>query len=161
MESLHELTAADAVWTIAGRELRFAPLRLCDYGVIERRIVAARVDPLEPVRPRLEGLSEPLQRHLLGAAYDELRRGERVSLAELNDWLATLAGQLDVFWLSLRRGLPDLTRDEAELLFDAALAQRADLPRLLRAAGGAPLGNSWGQARVKEATCRGASSSAA
>jgi hypothetical protein len=141
MDGLHLVAAADVTWTIGEREYRLSPLRLADYAEMERHIVAARSDPLELVRGKLAELPEPLQRHLLSAAYDDLRRGPRVTLAELADWMDTLAGQAFTFWLAVRRNHPHIGRDEALALFDQARGERADMRRRLNEVCGAPPGN--------------------
>ena len=141
MDGLHEMTAAESVWSIGGKEYRLAPLRLRDYGEMERRILAGRPDPLEVARSKLEGLAEPLQKHLLSAAYDDARRGGRVSIGELSEWMDTVEGRVYQFWLAARRNHPEVTLDEADALLCQAAAEHDHMQRQLQESGGLPWGN--------------------
>ena len=116
MDGLHELTAAEATLTIAGRDYRMSPLRLRDWGEIERRILDTRPDPLDLVLSKLDGLPLEQQRELLSLAYDDARQGRRLTANELRQWLATPEGQVVQFWLSLRQHQPALTLEDAERL---------------------------------------------
>lgn len=130
MDGLHELTAAETTVTILDRTYRLAPLRLRDWGEIERRILAGRPDPLDLVLSKLDGLAEHLQRELLSRAYDDARRGRRVSASELHDWLSTPEGHVVQFWLSVRQHQPDVSLDDAEqLLLAAGSDAQAELNR--------------------------------
>jgi hypothetical protein len=141
MDGLHEMTAAESVWNIGGKEYRLAPLRLRDYGEMEQRILAGRPDPLAVVRPRLEGLPEPLQRHLLSAAYDDARRGGRVTVGELDEWMDTVEGRVYQFWLAIRRNHPEVTLEEADALLCQAGAEHEGIQRQLQESRGLPAGN--------------------
>lgn len=134
--SLSDLAAAETVCAIGGRAYRLAPLRVRDFAEMERLVLASRPDPLAVVRAKLDGLPDHLQRHLLTAAWHEARRAHRVSIDELAEWMNTLAGQVYAFWLSIRRNHPEITREEAEALYDQAQAE-----------GGGCLGKRTGQAR--------------
>lgn len=138
MDGLHELTAAGVTVSIGGREYRFAPLRLRDWGEIERRILATRPDPLDLVLPKLVDLPEHAQRQLLAVAYDDARRGRRVTAAEMNEWLTTPEGRVVQFWLSIRQHHPDVTLEQAEELIYLAGKQGAASSA---GADGGPVGN--------------------
>lgn len=156
MDGLHELTAAPVTLEIGGRTFRLSPLRVRDYGEIERRILLDRPKPLDVVLPRLAGLSIEQQRHLLELAYRGERSGERISLEELQQWLATVEGRLYRFWLMLRREQPQLTLDDAEeLLLQVSASddgQRSQAERAIESSSGLPVGNSGGQACRTAAT---------
>ncbi|MHB9048973.1 MAG: hypothetical protein ACYC35_23900, partial [Pirellulales bacterium] len=127
MDGLSELTAAPVTWTIGGRQYRVAPLRARDYGEMERQVLAARPDPLELVKTKLAGLPERLQERLLIAAYEDARKGARVSAGELAEWMGTIPGRIFQFWLGLRQNHPELTLEAAgELLRQAGEEREAN-----------------------------------
>lgn len=142
MDGLHALAAGEYHLTIGGNEYRLAPLRICDYAEIETFLLSRRPDPLDAVIPKLAHLPEPLQRHLLSEAYQELRRGRRVSLDEINEWLATPHGEVYQFWLSIRQHHPEITLERAEELVRVAGAEENEsLQQAMDVAQGEPVGN--------------------
>lgn len=142
MDGIHTLAGGDGAVTIGGTQYRLAPLRLVDYATIERHLLANRRDPLALVLANLAGLEEPLQRRLLELAYDDARRGARISHAELLEWLDTHAGKIYQLWLALRRAKPELTLTDVErMLGEASAAEEAELRPALEAAAGDPWGN--------------------
>jgi hypothetical protein len=142
MDGIHTLAASDVAVTIGGSEYRLAPLRLVDYAALERHLLERRPDPLALVLANLAGLDEPLQRHLLELAYDDARRGPRVSHADLLEWLETHAARIHRLWLSLRRHEPRLTLADVERLLEQATpAEEENLRKALETAAGDPRGN--------------------
>jgi hypothetical protein len=132
MTLLGELTGGDWTETIAGRELRLAPLSLADWAVVEARLVASRRDPITVARESLDSLPATAHRAVLEAALSEACRGGRVTIDELVDFAGTTAGTVLLVWLALGRHQPDLREaDVAELLRHWTDADRAAAePRL-------------------------------
>src|SRR4051794_16549112 len=112
MDGLAQMAGAAATLVIGGQTYRLGPLRARDYAEIEQQVVAERADPLAMLGPRLAGLPEAWQRHLLSEAYRDLRRGNRASAEEVAEWLETPRGQVFEFWLALRRHIFSVTLDE-------------------------------------------------
>lgn len=111
---------------IGGEEYCLTPLKVRDYLELERRLVAQRQDPLAAILPKLAELSDSAQRHLLGLAYEDLRRGNRLSVRELNEWLESAEGRVHQFWFSLRYRHPQISLDRAEELLETLLREQEE-----------------------------------
>lgn len=142
MEGLSHLTAADHRIEIDGRTYRLSPLTLRDYGEIENRVIARRLDPVAVAVRNLEGLSPRQQEFLLGRAYDRAVAARQASAAEIDQWARTPDGLCTLFWMMVRKRQPRVTLARAcELLEQLAGEARDELHRRMEACVGLPVGN--------------------
>src|SRR5262249_46818735 len=101
-----------------------------------------RPDPLSVVLARLPDFAAAQQRQLLELAFDDLRRGPRISRDDLLAWLATHEGEIYRLWLSWRREDPHVTLADVEQLLAAATPAEEDaLREVLDQLAGDPRGN--------------------
>lgn len=125
MAILEELTATPQTFVYEGETYTLAILTVNDWALLKQRYKEGLAnDPLAIVKPHLEGLSVELQKILLEKAYEDARLGQRLRPGELDEWLRTVEGGHEKFYLSLLHRHPGMTRDKALVLFEAHTQQR-------------------------------------
>lgn len=145
MDGLHEQTGSGSPVTIGGKTYTLMPLRADDWGEAARVLASKRKSAIESVKEHLDGLAEPLQKHLLGLAFQEERQGELIAMYEVERWFETPPGAVYRFWLLIRRAHPHITLEAAEALREQATAEeKRELESRKDADNGLPLGNSCG-----------------
>jgi hypothetical protein len=117
MEGLFGIIPGSVPIEIDGQLLRLAPLTLGHYAEIERRLLSARRSSLHSLRETVVNRSEPMPKEILQRAFDDMRRGDRVSREELAAWFRSDEGVLFELWLRLRRMQPRLTLAEIQERF--------------------------------------------
>ncbi|MFO0899331.1 MAG: hypothetical protein U0836_18050 [Pirellulales bacterium] len=137
-----------AVVACGGRALRVGPLRVRHLAALERRLLAARVDPLPQLPAALAVLDVRQQEALLGHVYDALSRPARLAEGELAAYLETPEGLGEALWHSAHDADPALERDEFLTWWEDQPADSFDeLRRRAFAALRIPWGNGAGQAQ--------------
>ena len=116
MDGLHVPTAAPWKQMIGGKEYWMGPLTLEDWGMLEKRLVASRPDPLELAISRLErhdDLDEHTTRGVLECAFRETMEAHRATVVELKQFMRGVEGFSLMLWLSLRKHQPGITEERA------------------------------------------------
>lgn len=117
MDRLRDISAAAKPVEIGGKMYWMLPLKVKHFGEAEEYMISRRPKPLAIVLPRLAELPEPLQRHLLDAAYRDETHGRWISKEEVLNWLTDNAeGKLFAFWCWIKQVQPEITLEDAEQL---------------------------------------------
>ena len=127
MADLSNATKAPATITVDGKEWTLSPLEIRDFGEVERWL---EVLPFERVRRKIAALGEvatpELVKQMLDAAETESKSMGLASIATANGAddavtraLNSLEGVQLLFYLSVRKAHPEITRDEASALMKA------------------------------------------
>lgn len=119
MTPLSALTTAPWRQTIDGIDYWLEPLTLSDWGIIERRILQSRRDPLQVAKESLAGLAPEEKRMLLESALAQASRAGQVTAEELFDYTATPQGAALMLWLSMRKRDAGMTEQRAAELLAA------------------------------------------
>lgn len=142
-----------AVVSIGGRALQVGPLRVRHLAALERRLLAARVDPLPHLSTALAGLDAGQQEILLGHVYDTLSRPARLADGELAAYLETPEGLGEALWQSAHEADPSLAREDFWVWWEDQQADSfAELRRQAFSALRIPWGNGAGQAQLSPTT---------
>ncbi len=137
-----------AVVACGGRALRVGPLRVRHLAALERRLLAARVDPLPQLPAALAGLDARQQELLLGHVYDTLSRPARLAEGELAAFLETPEGLGEALWQSAHEAEPALEHEDFWAWWEDQPADSFDsLRQRAFAALRIPWGNGAGQAQ--------------
>jgi hypothetical protein len=119
MSGLNVLTAAPWRQTIGEIDYWLEPLTLSDWGIIEKRLLRERRNPLQLARENLAGLQADEKRALLEAALRQAATAQTVTADELMQYTATPRGAALLLWLSLRKRQPEITEPQAAELLAA------------------------------------------
>lgn len=119
------LTARSREFTVDGRTYRLHVLRIEDWGEMQRWLDAQQPDPLAVARETIAtgewSLSQ--QQYLLKTAMELASRPKpRVGTPEAAGMLDSIEGRVEMLYLSVRRGDPAFSRQDAARLFDAMSA---------------------------------------
>jgi len=126
--TLDQLTDAPQLTvSIAGREYQFGELPLDALGRLQAWIKRAVPNPIDAVKPHLEGLSEADRRALLDRAYDDARSWPPIlgTDAGAKALLSGEPGQVEAFHEGLKVHQPQVTRAEAGRLYKTLLRDAA------------------------------------
>lgn len=140
-----------------GEHLILEPMTLRDYGLIEQHIIQKRVNPVEKVRPMLDGLSDEAQKHLLSLAYADLKGSTTATLEESTAFIDSIEGVAFTLWILLNKSMPGkYTLPAVQEIVNAMTPE--ELSKVMnardQAAGTDELGNSTGQRRAKRKSTR-------
>ena len=134
-------------------EYKWPPMRVEEYAVVERHLLANRISPIDAVLPeieRLEKLGTPSARRMAKRleknAYNDLRKSKasnKLTIDEVQSWLDCVDGVLFTMKLCLQRNHPDITDAEVRRVFDWLGEREAKRVRDV-ASGNDALGNSTG-----------------
>ena len=118
MNDLATLMGAPRSLTVDGREYHIYPLTLGDLGKLQAWLNSKLPDPFRAIEGRLEGLTVEQQKYLLRDAADRANRPRVIPFqsAEGQELLQTFEGVKELLWLSIHRGDPGFSREDAEAL---------------------------------------------
>ncbi len=119
--SLTHLDRGNDALVLGTTRLRLRRLRVRDLAELQRELARARPDPLQAVLEHWPKLPEASREALLKAAYDELLRVERVSWADVEEYLATPSGFAQAIWLAAREAQADVTLEAVRNMVDGLL----------------------------------------
>jgi hypothetical protein len=171
LNRIDRLTGRPLTLAIDGRDYAFHPVTLEDLGAIQRWLDTRTANPLDQLRGKLDGFTPEQQRTLLELAIDRMARKPVIGSPEAAALLSSAAGIAEFLYLSVRKGDPDFTREDAERLLgklDAAtLAQvsteamgrvlgERDDPKAAGPANGHPPRSTGGTSSTSSPTSRGA-----
>lgn len=149
MEGLLEIAPVSVPVEIGGCVWPLSPLRLADYAEMERYILQKHASPIEAARLVMEGQSDHAQKQMLGRAFDEVRRADRVAREEMDAWLQSEEGIFFEFWRRLRSAQPEMTLGKVHELFgDQAVEVSAKMAKAAQMTGEYALGNSSSRGRT-------------
>jgi len=134
---------------IRGETLLIAPLTLRDIGTIKQHLLKRWTNPIELVMPSVKDLPEPLARELLFRAYDDAKKLEKVSDADVDAFTVSVEGLAFQLWLSLQHSYSGkYTLEDVEQLLDGLTPEEVSglAAAMQQASGMDDLGNSTGRA---------------
>ena len=113
---------------VAGQPRALATLGMTEVGQLRLWAKAQQPNPLEEVRPHLDGLDAPAQRILLELALAELRKPVMFGSPEFLGAMQGGGGIREVLWLSLKRAGSDVDRAASDAAADAmSIDEAADV----------------------------------
>lgn len=112
-------TGQPAPILLDGKEYRVGKLRPVDLGRLQAWLKTKVPNPLELVRPHMDGLPDEVAKHVWTLAYEEFKRwppqfGDEATI----DLLVGAEGQAEFLLVALGRYLPGFTRADAEQLVE-------------------------------------------
>ena len=128
--ALSDIVQATELLRVNGKEYRTSPLGIRDFGEFERWV---EMLPIENLKPHLPGLETTERMQLLKDARAECKVGSGSLVGEAGQaMMNTVRGAGYLFWLSLRRHQPELSRDQAEELvtMDSLMDIRSSLLKM-------------------------------
>lgn len=147
-EGLARVAAGSVPVFFDGQTLLLDPMTLHDFGTIEQHLLSKRTNPVEAVKPLLDGLNIEVQKHLLDLAYADLRQNTTIAFDELSRFLMSVDGVSMSLWLGFNRSYPGKYTLERVTEIVNSMTQD-ELSKLViardQAAGIDDLGNSTGQ----------------
>jgi hypothetical protein len=120
MSSVAALTAQPRPFTVNGQEYFFHPLTIADLGQLQTWIDRQFPDPFEVVTKAIArgNFTVPQQQYLLAQAVDRaVRPGRQIGTPEADQLLQSLEGVKQLLLLSIRKGRPDFTEEQARELY--------------------------------------------
>lgn len=114
--NLAELTGQQKIIRVGGREYQAYPLTLDDQGELQAWIDQYSVDPFDVLAQQLAKRVWPqaVQEQMTKLAYEHAMRGKPLlGTVQAQALLASLEGRQMIFWLSIRKGDPSFSQDEA------------------------------------------------
>ncbi len=112
--SLDALGSSPATICIAGHELTISRIKARHLSQVQAHVVKQSGNPVEKIKPSLEGLDEESKKYVLGLAYDDYRRQQSMTLDDLMEFLSEIEGFAYLLWLLARDHQPDMTLEQAE-----------------------------------------------
>lgn len=132
--NLAALTAQPVPLTVRGRTYHVHPLTLNDLGQLQAWIDAQHPDPLAVAQANLSRFNVAQQKHLLAIALELAAKPKpRLGTPEADAFLLSIDGIREVLFLTIAKGDPKFTRDEAAVLLQDITEQ--ELQRALEASG--------------------------
>lgn len=120
MNDLSSLNGKGSTITVDGTEYRLHPLTLDDHGDLQAWVDKQQPDPFVIVAQQIDSgrFSLEVQKFLARSALEVATRN-RVLLGspEADALLATGPGECEIFYLSLRKGDPTMTRERARAVY--------------------------------------------
>ncbi|MHC4406551.1 MAG: hypothetical protein ACYTG0_43555 [Planctomycetota bacterium] len=149
MSDLPRAAASGVPVNFKGETVLVAPLTIRDLGTIKQHLLKGWVNPIGLVLPVVKDLPESLAREMLTRAYDDARNPEKVSDADVDQFMSSIEGVAYQLWLSLRHNYQD--KYSLEDVWDGLDGMSPEDLEAMRAAasqasGMDDLGNSTGRA---------------
>jgi hypothetical protein len=117
MNDLATLNGRGRPLSVDGATYLLYPLTIADLGELQAWVEAQWPDPLLKVRERLDEFPPALQRELVReAAALAARPKPRIGTPEADALVFSAAGWQEIAYLSIRKGRPDFTREQAARL---------------------------------------------
>lgn len=158
---LNRAAAAPTSVELNGKTYLMEPLTLRDFGTIENEYLKGKPNPLQMVAEAKGILPEEDYEKLLTQAYKDATAVNKAHPQEIAEWLDTREGVIFSCWLSLKKGYPELTKEDAENAINQ-LGEK-EMERLANdrdiASGVDELGNSTGRNTAPEKTKQTSNSS--
>lgn len=109
MDGLARAAGSGMDMELGGRTIMLSPLTLNDIGTVEQHLLAKRKNPLQIVAEAKQYLSDEDYKMLLSRAYEDARKDNKISPAELSAFMDSLEGVVYTIWLCSRKNHPELT----------------------------------------------------
>lgn len=107
MEGLGRAAGSGVPINFRGETIILPPLDLEDLGTIEQHLLRTRPDPLQRVQAVIKDLPENLARELVEKAYEDGKKLNTISAAEVGDYLDSINGLAFSVWLALQKRYGD------------------------------------------------------
>jgi len=131
MSNLTSLTGSPRTVTLGGEPYQVFPLTLADLGELQAWLDTQLPDPLAVVKRHIDSGGVPMEqaKFLYAEALKEASKTRiHLSSPDALVYLNGANGVIEMLYLSIRKGRPDWTRDQARKVFEALTP--ADIQRI-------------------------------